>query len=634
MNVFEIWAQENVFLTATMNSSDPYQSTSLNSSRKEIRLLELQPGPDGSDLIGRLERWAIGNTPPYEALSYTWGPSHKSERIVIEQAELCITDNLASALCILRSRDRERKIWIDAICINQKNTKERNEQVALMRSVYRNAELVVVWISVELDISCLAVQKLREMNNRSVMADLGQDATIWDKLKPLFMNSYWNRVWIQQEISSASSLVFQVTNTTISSYSMFHFIRLFDERATEKDQNSSAWFDWVDASPKIHLPPRFGEVDSSTKPISGSTLDNKDLGLLSVLEKSYKLKCTDDRDRVYGLLYLSADYQEGDIEVNYDFSLLQVFASIPHFVLQRYKSLNFLLSAGLCKTPHSDLSKSQISIPSWIPDWTQAPSRMHVSEGFGTSMNIPPIISSFQPAIDMTRKSLHAYGIHIATISKITQIPTGMEFYELPIATFTDLCWSIIRMSLSTSLQIPPDQLEDSDLQPQWQALVRALVQIDHYYPEDQDKYEYFRDTVISKSANSLQELSLNPGDRNLIESNMMALIVQAKLHFPNDCGQTFVRLMYTSLIKHAPFVGLRGEIGISPISSVSGDEAWNVFGCDKVLIMRPRGKYHEVVGEGYIEGYVRGEVLPDLSGDLNVGDTIHGCVVQQIELR
>lgn len=225
------------------SSASPYQAIPLDSSRNEIRILELQPGTDGSELIGRLERCTINNAPPYEALSYTWGPSHKSEGTIIDHADISNTENLASALRSLRLRDGMRKIWIDAICINQKNTKERNQQVTLMRSVYKNAKLVMVWIDVKLDISCLAVQKLRDMNGRSVMADLGQDATIWDKLRPISKNLYRNRVWIQQEISSASSLIFQFANTTVSSYSLVHLIRLLDERGTEKDQNSSSWLD-------------------------------------------------------------------------------------------------------------------------------------------------------------------------------------------------------------------------------------------------------------------------------------------------------------------------------------------------------------------------------------------------------
>jgi hypothetical protein len=97
-----------------------YSSIPLDPNHQEIRVLELQPGPEASDLIGQLDRCSVNNPQLYEALSYTWGPSHKSEKIHIGSNEvLVITDNLASALRVLRSNDNIRRIWIDAICINQ-----------------------------------------------------------------------------------------------------------------------------------------------------------------------------------------------------------------------------------------------------------------------------------------------------------------------------------------------------------------------------------------------------------------------------------------------------------------------------------------------------------------------------------
>lgn len=37
-------------------------------------------------------------------------------------------------------------LWIDALCINQSDTSERNEQVFRMGEIFRNAALVVAWI--------------------------------------------------------------------------------------------------------------------------------------------------------------------------------------------------------------------------------------------------------------------------------------------------------------------------------------------------------------------------------------------------------------------------------------------------------------------------------------------------------
>lgn len=54
-------------------------------------------------------------------------------------------------------------MWIDAICINQAETEERNAQVSLMREIYEKAERVVVWIGEEAAESNRAMSFLKEM---------------------------------------------------------------------------------------------------------------------------------------------------------------------------------------------------------------------------------------------------------------------------------------------------------------------------------------------------------------------------------------------------------------------------------------------------------------------------------------
>jgi Heterokaryon incompatibility protein (HET) len=42
-------------------------------------------------------------------------------------------------------------MWIDAICIHQKDDLEKGPQVALMGDIYRLADRVVVWLGPEAD---------------------------------------------------------------------------------------------------------------------------------------------------------------------------------------------------------------------------------------------------------------------------------------------------------------------------------------------------------------------------------------------------------------------------------------------------------------------------------------------------
>lgn len=57
-----------------------------------------------------------------------------------------ITDNLAFALRYLRRLRRVRTLWIDALCIYQRNLIERAQQVLIKGEIYSRAHRVLVWL--------------------------------------------------------------------------------------------------------------------------------------------------------------------------------------------------------------------------------------------------------------------------------------------------------------------------------------------------------------------------------------------------------------------------------------------------------------------------------------------------------
>lgn len=86
--------------------------------------------------------------PEYEALSYAWGSAADPDFIYIQEADgesaLAITQNLAEALHYLRYENRSRVLWIDAICVDQSDIKERGHQVLRMADIYSLASRAVI----------------------------------------------------------------------------------------------------------------------------------------------------------------------------------------------------------------------------------------------------------------------------------------------------------------------------------------------------------------------------------------------------------------------------------------------------------------------------------------------------------
>jgi hypothetical protein len=110
---------------------------------KQIRILTLLPGSSEDPIKGFLGTMSLDDNPEYEALSYVWGDPKITHLICVDGADYAVTTNLETALRYIRLKDCPRKMWIDAICINQSDISERNHQVKKMRLIYRTVSTVL-----------------------------------------------------------------------------------------------------------------------------------------------------------------------------------------------------------------------------------------------------------------------------------------------------------------------------------------------------------------------------------------------------------------------------------------------------------------------------------------------------------
>lgn len=171
-------------------SREIYQYTPLDDDAGEIRLLTLLPGQLSSEIRICLDTIVLlvedsdedsdaedsnEEVPLFEALSYTWGSAENLRNIFIGCLGLCtlpMTPNLAEAPTYLRYEDRPRNLWIDAICVNQQDLKERGLQVRIMADIYSKATRVVAWLGPEFTDSSMAINCINEINSH-VRVNLG-----------------------------------------------------------------------------------------------------------------------------------------------------------------------------------------------------------------------------------------------------------------------------------------------------------------------------------------------------------------------------------------------------------------------------------------------------------------------------
>jgi hypothetical protein len=264
----------------------------------------------------------------YECLSYVWGSPEDKKTIFIDGARLDVTSNLYASLRRLRDPELTRTIWIDAICINQEDLKERSEQVRFMAKIYAYARQVLAWLGEEADgsnevmeqIRAEADQRIRSQSHSSILNQT--DTGVSDISMRLFLTRPWfRRIWVLQEIAAARSISFICGARELSGSCFYHGLQAFerDEKSRLHGQNTISSIAYLLSGAALHFSHGDGGAEFQ-------------LGLrpLSELVDMFRMReATDSRDKIYALLGMSSPQDsEADIIPDYKkdwISLMRTF---------------------------------------------------------------------------------------------------------------------------------------------------------------------------------------------------------------------------------------------------------------------------------------------------------------------
>lgn len=205
-----------------------------------IRLARLYRENENETLSFELKRYKLTDTPPYHALSYTWGPAWAEEGSNTTQSQKWspynfgprqkdVPVNMVRAIHMLCPLDLSTYYWIDAVCINQHSNRERSHQVGNMHNIFKYAEAVDVWLgwgheivdklhatmrdtAVNLTLngndSFSGRHRERPHRRSPKMLDgkklLGDDG--WIALVHLFSRRWFHRLWTLQEFALATKV--------------------------------------------------------------------------------------------------------------------------------------------------------------------------------------------------------------------------------------------------------------------------------------------------------------------------------------------------------------------------------------------------------------------------------------------
>lgn len=310
-----------------------------------------------------------GCEPRFESLSYTWGPFADLQplRVLPEAAGeettetfLAIRPGLETALRYLRLPDATRTIWIDAICINQEDTAERDLQIKRMGGIYRRASRVLIWIGPESSSSSLSINTMRCLGQQVEHAvdrwypspdgthpewsdprfELPYDQQIWDAMAETLSRPFFQRVWVKQEARLARHAVVQCGHDTLS-WNLFRRAIITLREKTSRPHNLA------------------GLVDDARELCNSRYLND----FFWLMLMSRKRKCTDPRDKLYGILSLVTPRLEAEITPRYDLAVVDVYKEAMLAYCAIGERLDLL--------SHVDSATADWEAPSWVPDWWQ-----------------------------------------------------------------------------------------------------------------------------------------------------------------------------------------------------------------------------------------------------------------------
>ncbi|KAK5123552.1 hypothetical protein LTR85_002590 [Meristemomyces frigidus] len=327
----------------------------LNAERREIRILTLHPGTPPSPIRCSLSVHSLSDLPTYDALSYAWGDANIRRGIVVDGEQLRVTRNLEVALWHLRDPNENRIMWIDALCINQSDVIERNEQVRIMRDVFSSARTVFLWIGEADDWSDVAFDHMSW--HTGMPKEMGTRRHLLLFIYSLHFRPYFTRIWTLQEMCLAKRDPIVVCGYKAALWSSFveAFEIMYNATFQEIPRSMVEHMD-AELRGQSFLPiQRTKELRAMVQKYHGCTLDY-------LLYNTVAHDATVPQDKVYALVGLLVTDLMANLAVDYRKSKVRVYTDAMAYMFTEdcgAESLSTLWQGlGAC------------GFPSWVPDFS------------------------------------------------------------------------------------------------------------------------------------------------------------------------------------------------------------------------------------------------------------------------
>ncbi|ORY63492.1 heterokaryon incompatibility protein-domain-containing protein [Pseudomassariella vexata] len=368
----------------------------------KIRVMVLEPAPDfDAELQCTIETVNLSDWPDFEAVSYVWGPPVFLKELFCDGSKISITPTLDQVLRRFRKKTEKLRLWVDAVCINQADIREKNQQVQRMGQIYRYARSVLVWLGDggKMDECIDFLWGLSSSQHESSVTAERAVSSIETEMRRFFENKeegieavqrflalpWFTRRWIVQEAVQKNAH-FYCGSLDITSHALNHAVFTLNKSTFNFDQHVMDHIRALERQGAYYeFPEQYGEDG---------------YGILDILVRFSSCNCTNEHDRIYAHLGLANDVrspfaslrpepehrfsqlsitsgseetyttrqsrQSIPIQVDYEANVEHVYADFAESMLNQKIHLELLHCSGAFR-PELQLMTTRNK--SWVPDW-------------------------------------------------------------------------------------------------------------------------------------------------------------------------------------------------------------------------------------------------------------------------
>jgi len=580
--------------------------------RDSVRLLKLYPAHTVNETLHvDLEEHRLNHVPAYEAISYVWGNPLIKSSVRCSEGILSVTQNLAASLTRFRKRDDVRLLWADAVCINQGDVAERNEQVKLMRDIYEHASRVLIWLGSADETVPAAMYLINhifdtacthwnqdpnvtvEIDDVDDFVDFLPNATFppsgsdkWQPVIEFFSREWFERTWIVQEVAVAKEVM---------AFSGEH------EIPWQRIGVAATWVQKQLMKSDFNLYQEFESSNVYKAMILHDESALQEQDFLDLLAQVREFSATDPKDKVFALLGLRPFLMLPlPVQPDYSKSKLDVYASVVATSLKYHGDLSILSFVH-----HTDSIDQDW--PSFVPRWDASPTAANLlgrTDGFGNLAS--GNIKLDDHGYSLEGRYLTVHGLILGSIAVIGDLMKAGHFGRASAGTDhghhpVKLFWNNHLDAFRGYRHIDEVSLLVIRLcQTMTAAFDSSYNKTDRTYDDDRsviDKhladYAAYLLGFNPRSA-ALQSISRDLNDEDDYTGNPANFELAAS----RVCDDRRLFLVDSD------------HIGLGPNVMRPGDQLCILFGGQQLYVLRAKGKYYQLVGECFVQGWMWGEGL------------------------